>query len=95
MLDARLSGPIPKTRQTSALLLAGGSQPLSPEEFPEADFCPGLTFRFACRSLETYEQGPSEELPLLQLGVLALRLPVDGDVRVGVLPEREEVFVCG
>jgi hypothetical protein len=33
--------------------------------------------------------------PLLQLGVLCLRLLQDGDVGVGVFPEREEILVDG
>jgi hypothetical protein len=32
---------------------------------------------------------------LFQLGVLGLGLPQDGDVRVSVLPEREEIIVGG
>ena len=35
------------------------------------------------------------DFSLLQLRVLGLGVFVDGNVRVGVLPEGEEIFICG
>ena len=44
---------------------------------------------------DTLEQHESIISPLLQLRVLRLRLPVDGNLWVGIFPERKEVLVRG
>lgn len=51
-----------------------------------------LIWVFAARHKSTHESITS---PLLQLRVLRFRLFVDGNVRVGIFPEGEEVFIRG